>query len=333
MAYQGWNTTPYANGNQNSPQVQQRWTTPSTPSDQVPCPLPRGSKLQAIPTPQNPHHYIPPPSNQYQPQYIPRPARQLQYQHPPPPVVQPPVYCKDQVPRGIERIGNQFMQRPTGHGIPNCPAGLEYLTRMSHLFVNQQVEALEIIAGCETENVYLVQNSLGQNVYIAKEESNRCRRTCFGSTRAFNLYIKDYSGNKIIHINRPCRCQCCWCPCCLQEIIVSSPPGNIIGMVKQKWSIGKPKFNVQDENGNVMLKIKGPFCLSSICGGNVDFQVLSNDGRTEVGKISKKWTDFVQEESSDADIFGISFPVELDVKVKATLLGAVFLIDFMYFED
>ena len=82
-----------------------------------------------------------------------------------------------------------------------------------------------------------------------------------------------------------------------------------------------------------MLKIKGPFCLSSICGGNVDFQVLSNDGRTEVGKISKKWTDFVQEESSDADIFGISFPVELDVKVKATLLGAVFLIDFMYFED
>ena len=35
---------------------------------------------------------------------------------------------------------------------------------------------------------------------------------------------------------------------------------------------------------------------------------------------------------TDADNFGISFPVDLDVKAKATLLGATFLIDFMYFE-
>ena len=54
---------------------------------------------------------------------------------------------------------------------------------------------------------------------------------------------------------------------------------------------------------------------------------------------------------TDADNFGINFPLDLDVKVcvkihlttylvyekdefqvKATLLGALFLIDFMYFE-
>ena len=35
---------------------------------------------------------------------------------------------------------------------------------------------------------------------------------------------------------------------------------------------------------------------------------------------------------TDADNFGINFPIDLDVKVKATLLGATFLIDFMYFE-
>ena len=35
---------------------------------------------------------------------------------------------------------------------------------------------------------------------------------------------------------------------------------------------------------------------------------------------------------TDAQNFGLTFPIDLDVKMKATLLGATFLIDFMYFE-
>ena len=55
----------------------------------------------------------------------------------------------------------------------------------------------------------------------------------------------------------------------------------------------------------------------------------------------------MKEAFTDADNFGVNFPVDLDVKVKskqltggitctfqikATLMAAVFLIDFMYFE-
>lgn len=36
---------------------------------------------------------------------------------------------------------------------------------------------------------------------------------------------------------------------------------------------------------------------------------------------------------SDADNFGVTFPMDLDVKMKATLLAATFLIDFMMFES
>ena len=35
---------------------------------------------------------------------------------------------------------------------------------------------------------------------------------------------------------------------------------------------------------------------------------------------------------TDSDNFGISFPMDLDVRMKATLLGALFLIDIMFFE-
>ena len=60
--------------------------------------------------------------------------------------------------------------------------------------------------------------------------------------------------------------------------------------------------------------------------------MLSADGETEVGKITKQWSGLGKEAFTDAENFGVSFPIDLDVKMKATLLGALFLIDFMFFE-
>ena len=61
------------------------------------------------------------------------------------------------------------------------------------------------------------------------------------------------------------------------------------------------------------------------------YQVQTPDGQ-EVGKISKQWSGIGREMVTDSDNFGVTFPQNLDVKVKALLLGAVFLIDFMFFE-
>merc|ERR1712062_708350 len=93
----------------------------------------------------------------------------------------------------------------------------------------------------------------------------------------------------------------------------------------------EPQFIVKDQDGNVALLIEGPFCTYSICG-DVEFKVLSPDGSTEVGKISKQWSGLLKEAFTDADNFGISFPMDLDVRMKAVCLAACFLIDFMYFE-
>jgi len=53
---------------------------------------------------------------------------------------------------------------------------------------------------------------------------------------------------------------------------------------------------------------------------------MSGDGKTEVGKISKKWSGIMKEAFSDADNFGVQFPLDMDVRTKATLIGATFLI-------
>lgn len=46
----------------------------------------------------------------------------------------------------------------------------------------------------------------------------------------------------------------------------------------------------------------------------------------QVGKISKQWSGLVREMFTDADFFGITFPMDLDVKMKSVMVGAVFLI-------
>ncbi len=53
---------------------------------------------------------------------------------------------------------------------------------------------------------------------------------------------------------------------------------------------------------------------------------MSLDESSVIGRISKQWTGFEAEAFTDADNFGLRFPIDLDVKIKAVILGACFLI-------
>ncbi|XP_030756135.1 phospholipid scramblase 2 isoform X1 [Sitophilus oryzae] len=216
-------------------------------------------------------------------------------------------------------------------GIPNCPPGLEYLTMIDQLLVHQKVEVLEALTGFETKNKFTVKNSLGQKVYYAAEESDCLTRNCCGPLRPFDMQILDNFKNEIIHLHRPLACDSCCFPCCLQSMEVSSPPGTIVGTVEQEWSIFCPSFAVKNASGDTVLRIEGPFCTMSICG-DVEFKIMSGDGSVQVGKISKQWSGVIREMFTDTDYFGITFPMDLDVRMKAVMLGACFLIDAMFFE-
>ena len=52
---------------------------------------------------------------------------------------------------------------------PSIPPGLEYLTVVDQLLVEQKVEMLEAFTGWETNNKYAIKNTLAQNVYFAVE--------------------------------------------------------------------------------------------------------------------------------------------------------------------
>lgn len=252
-----------------------------------------------------------------------------------------PLMAQDQPKDGfgapVQGEDGQWMAPVQEQMVPlNCPPGLEYLTMIDQLIIKQRLEMLEAVAGVmgyglETANKYKIKNVLGQNVYKAVEDTECCTRIVCGPARPFDMIIKDNADREVIHLNRPMRCQSCCFPCCLQELEVSSPPGTVIGYVSQKWTCIKPKFDIKDGDGNVALVIVGPWCTYS-CAGSVEFKIMTPDESVEVGRISKEWSGLLKEAFTDMDNFGITFPMDLDVRCKATLIGAAFLIDYMFFE-
>ncbi|XP_072315278.1 phospholipid scramblase 3b [Eucyclogobius newberryi] len=217
------------------------------------------------------------------------------------------------------------------NGGPAAPPGLEYLTQVDQILIHQKVELLEAFIGFETNNQYEIKNSLGQKIYTAKEKNDCCTRNCCGSLRSFDMKIKDNMDREVIRLVRPFRCVSCWCPCCLQEMEVQAPPGTTIGYVKQDWHPFLPKFSIQGPNKETVLKLEGP-CFACNCCGDVNFELKGKDGSESIGRISKQWSGLLKEVFTDTDNFGIQFPMNLDVKMKAVLMAACFLIDFMFFE-
>ncbi|XP_054338942.1 phospholipid scramblase family member 5 isoform X1 [Pongo pygmaeus] len=213
----------------------------------------------------------------------------------------------------------------------SLPPGLEYLSQLDLIIIHQQVELLGMILGTETSNKYEIKNSLGQRIYFAVEESICFNRTFCSTLRSCTLRITDYSGQEVITVNRPLRCNSCWCPCYLQELEIQAPPGTIVGYITQKWDPFLPKFAIQNANKEDILKIVGPYVTCG-CFGDVDFEVKTINEKLTIGKISKYWSGFVNDVFTNADNFGIHVPADLDVTVKAAMIGACFLFDFMFFE-
>lgn len=118
----------------------------------------------------------------------------------------------------------------------------------------------------------------------------------------------------------------------------------MVGYVKQEpYSILNPWFAIQNTDRETVLHIKGPM-LGCSCKSGANFVVVSSDMTQKVGKISKQWTEVNKELFAGAEILGIQckasilanyschncscyiVPLDLDVKTKAVMVGACFLI-------
>ncbi|XP_071146835.1 phospholipid scramblase 1-like [Mytilus galloprovincialis] len=240
------------------------------------------------------------------------------------------------LPPGLPQA-NQQQWMPAVGASAGCPSGLEYLTQIDSVIIKQQVDLIEAFVGWEQANKYQITNNQNQQIYFAAEESSMLQRQCCGPSRGFTIHITDNMNQEVLRLVRDFKmfAGCCWCAtgscnCCAHEVRVEAPIGHVIGYVRQEQSCWAPRFTIKDADHNDILKINGPCCVLSMpCCEDV-FMLKNAEETADLGKISKK--PGMAEIFTDANTFGANFPMNLDVKAKACVLGAVFLIDFMFFE-
>lgn len=210
------------------------------------------------------------------------------------------------------------------------PPGLDYLLYVDQLIVQQQVDMTAMFIGWETSNRYLVNNIRGETVYYAVEQTDLLTRNYFGAGRPFDLLVMDNMRSVVLKMRRPFQLQGLACCGFVQEVEVTSGTGQLLGTVRQRYAFCGKRFEVLNSAGQTIFRIEGPACTFGWI--DTDFRIHSAVNNQCIGVITRKFPGIAQQMLTHADVFGIRFPMDLQVAMKAVLLGATFLIDFMYFE-
>ncbi|XP_039309904.1 phospholipid scramblase 2 [Solenopsis invicta] len=203
------------------------------------------------------------------------------------------------------------------------PPGLVPLMGRDHLFMKQKTDLFHVSTGKRNKNKYVITDNKGKLVYYIAEESETVPRLFREHRCCCEFYLYDKNQKDVLRMSRHFRSTGCFTY--EQELKVYS--GNTpLGSVTKEWTYLQPQFCVRDALGKPVLMMKGSFLNCD----NAFFKVMSMDEKHHVGAIQKKPGGFREIFS---DIFCINFPLDLDAKIKAVLLGGAVLIDFTYVES
>lgn len=196
---------------------------------------------------------------------------------------------------------------------------MQRLLSVDTLVVSQKKEWGEIFSGFETRNKYLVTDSSGWQLYMAVEEGGSMLLKIFlKALRPFEMTIITFNGQPILRLKRPFRFY-------FHQLNVFDSQGNQLGEIQKRFSLFHRLYSVRDSSGEEMFQLFGPILHPWT------FEIRKNN--REYGKITKRWSGLLKESFTDADNFGVTFPIEWDITWKALFMGAVFLIDFVHFEN
>jgi len=206
---------------------------------------------------------------------------------------------------------------PTPDPIEGVPAGLESLNQLDQLLVKLDWDG------------FTVHNLSGQECYQAVEESDLLPRKFCSWGRSFKIHIKDRTGRSVIEIDKSFNCLhlACFPSHRFKMTIKAALTGEILGFVKQGRLPMVPcmrttSYSIYDKENNLIFTIRSPKYLTS------EFTINDSNG-IKCGNITGP-NYLVEPRLSNPD-FILSFPLNLDVQLKATLLGVVFMIDYMFY--
>ncbi|XP_077327286.1 phospholipid scramblase 3-like [Lithobates pipiens] len=183
--------------------------------------------------------------------------------------------------------------------IMGIQSGLELLLQINQLTVREKFTTSQ-----GWGRSFDVLNNVSQRIFQAEEKV-----ACCGPV--YDVTIRDNGGTQVMQLLENCGCTC------TREVEIQCPPAHPIGLVKLHWNNMVTHLSVMNASQEVVLLILGPSLQTSIFG-NSTFEVKSRDEQHVVGVMRMESGNYV-----------VSFPLDLDVTIKATLLGAAMYLDHL----
>ncbi|XP_067216327.1 phospholipid scramblase 2-like isoform X2 [Linepithema humile] len=203
----------------------------------------------------------------------------------------------------------------------NASSGTQFLAGVEQLEIQQIVDLSTLLGRTERGTQYRVKVPRAETLFLATESKWETQSRMFGWYKGYVLNVLDPCGEtafvirkdpSLMHVSR-------------EKITVEST--DLIGSVEQNFSLIGPSFTVYNASKEPLCNIYGP----NICGccmyKEAQFQVISSDGSHQVATLMHQWDHLTVDY-----ILLLTFPIETDVKLKSLLLGASFLIEYLYFE-
>eukprot|EP00854_Cymbomonas_tetramitiformis_P025811 gene25811-31582_t len=245
--------------------------------------------------------------------------------------------------------------------------GLDWIKGIDGFFVQQKVEMLETVTGCDTKNRYALtqiqqglpdpiprlwinnlKKTAAQNPLIkAKEESFCLTRICFPSIRSLIMPFKDTKETTFMTVMRPFKCTCFWPGICMlnpQELSVIDAQGNIVGLAEEEfrqWWFCTRTINAKNGQGELQYRLRVPQCGTSsgsnCCAPscfNYNFVIdLYNPEETEVlARSASVWPGCNCGGLTDRSNLVVRFPPDASLEQRSSVIAAMWLAEFAIFE-
>ncbi|PIO32715.1 hypothetical protein AB205_0109030 [Aquarana catesbeiana] len=147
---------------------------------------------------------------------------------------------------------------------------------------------------------------MGQHMYQATQDVECCGPI-------YDLKVRDNAGQDVMAVleNGACRCS--------RQMEVIIPSYGVVGLVTFHWHSLMTHLSIMNQSKKVVLLILGPSFQTSIFG-DIIFEVKSRDEQHVVGMIKV-----------EGNQYAITFPMDLEVTMKATILASCFYLDSMIY--
>lgn len=191
------------------------------------------------------------------------------------------------------------------------------LEDLEGLQVGQQVEALQVFSGLETENRYRVMDPSGQPILFAYEDSGFFGRQFMGGHRPLTIHILDGNGDEVMIARR----KFFWF---FSHLEMLTPDGRFLGRMQRRWQLLGRGFDLSSAQG----------CVGKLTGKLLRPNTFNlYDQGIERARITKVWSGIAREVFTSADNFHVDFlDTTLTEDARWLVLGAAFAIDLDFFE-